>query len=243
MQEQKRVFGRLENPDPRDKLFSMSHVASAATPELRQKYWWADGWWGNQGTTSHCVAYSWLHLLEDGPVVQDSVSMRRRKPLIEPIMLYRESQLRDPWPSENYNGTSIRAAAKVLKDLGAIKEYRWATSITEVVNTILTVGPMVVGTKWYSHMNNPDHLGRVRPSGSSVGGHAYVLNGVNVDSGMLRIKNSWGTGWGKRGYAFIHVDEFEKLLVDGGDACIAFEQKLTEALDWTKLRAPGVYVD
>lgn len=241
---QERAFGRLESPyDSRDALFPVSAVLPSAPSNLKEKYWWADGWWGDQGSTTQCVAYSWLHLLEDGPVIQDGLSSLRTKPLIDPIRLYRESQLRDPWSGENYPGTTVRAAAKVLKDLGVIKEYRWAQNINDVVNALLTVGPVVVGTKWYNDMNTPRPNGIMKITGRDMGGHAYVLNGVNLESGMIRIKNSWGKGWGKDGFAFISIADFEKLLAQGGEACIPFETKIKEQLDWSKLRAPGVYLD
>lgn len=239
---QDRVFGRIESPDARDDLFPVATVLNAVPPQLREKYWWADGWWGDQGGTSHCVAYSWMHYVEDGPVIQD-VTKGRARPLIEPVRLYKESQLRDPWAGERYPGTSVRAAAKVLKDLNIIKEYRWAANISEVINTVLTVGPMVVGTKWYDGMNKPDAKGLMHLGGKDMGGHAYLINGVNLDKEVLRIKNSWGKKWGVKGYAFITFDDFEKLLNKGGEACIAFENKVSESLDWSKLRAPGIYKD
>lgn len=240
---QERAFGRIESPhDPRDASFPLSAVLPSAPPELKEKYWWADGWWGDQGSSTQCVAYSWLHLIEDGPVVQDGLT-GRSKPLIEPIKLYKESQIRDPWAGENYPGTSIRSAAKVLKDLGIIKEYRWAQSVSDVVTALLTVGPVAVGTKWYADMNVPQPNGMMRVSGVEMGGHAYVLNGVNLESGTIRMKNSWGKAWGKDGFAFISIRDFQKLLSQGGEACIAFETKIKEQLDWSKLRAPGVYLD
>lgn len=240
---QERNFGRIESPDARDNLFPVSAVITNIPTQLREKYWWADGWWGNQGTTTHCVAYSWLHYLEDGPVIQDAGGSSRVKPLINPLKLYKESQLRDPWAGEQYAGTSVRSAAKILKDLGLIKEYRWANNITDVVNTLLTIGPMVVGTKWSYNMNTPNSRGLIGLGGQDMGGHAYVLDGVNLDKRIIRIKNSWGKDWGKEGFAFISFEDMSKLLSDGGEACVAFERKLTESLDWTKVRAPGVYND
>ena len=163
--------------------------------------------------------------------------------MIDPAKLYREAQIRDPWAGENYPGTSVRSVAKILKDLNIIKEYRWATNTQDVINTLLTIGPMVVGTKWYAAMGAPDARGVMSVSGHDMGGHAYIINGVNLTKNMFRVKNSWGKKWGKDGYAFIDIDAFGKLLNDGGDACIPFENKVNFNLDWSKLRAPGVYRD
>lgn len=219
-------FGRLEVPDARDMQFGIAPLL-LSMPQITEKFWWDGGWWGNQGSTSQCVAYSWMHWLEDGPVIQDSI-FGREKPLFQPIEFYHTCQLVDQWPGENYNGTSVRAGAKVLCDLGVINEYRWAFNIDEIINTLLTFGPMVVGTKWYKDMQFPDKTGKVSVKGRSVGGHAYLLNGVDVNKGYIRIKNSWGNQWGDNGYGYITIDDFEKVFEDGGEACIATEIKINE---------------
>jgi hypothetical protein len=229
-----RSFGRLEVQDHRDLNYGISSFLMSA-PRITEKFWWANGWWGDQGTTSHCVAYSWSHWIEDGPVIQDSIPDRKR-PLFDPREFYKTCQLVDQWPGENYSGTSVRAGARVLKDTGVITEYRWAFNIDEIIMTLLTIGPMVVGTKWYDKMQEPNNKGLIRPKGRRMGGHAYILNGVDVNREYFRIKNSWGLNWGDRGHAYIKFRDFEKLFNDGGEACIAAEVKINQVplLEWVK---------
>lgn len=226
-------LGRIEVIDERDKNFPVSTILAEAEaedelPVIKRRYWWADGWWGNQGSMPHCVAYAWMHYLEDGPVIQDEVSDSRGKPFYTPLNFYNLCQEHDQWPGENYDGTSVRAGAKILNHLGIVKAYRWAFTIEEVVQTVKYIGPMVVGTRWYSNMSAPSTGGLVTADGTQQGGHAYLINGLDEDLGVLRIKNSWGRQWGKGGYAFITFDDFEKLLRDGGEACIAFENKMAD---------------
>lgn len=238
-----RKFGRLESFDARDASFPVSAILMEVPPQLTEKYWWADGWWGDQGSTSECTCYSWMHWLEDGPVVQD-LQPHRQKPLISPNKLYKAAQERDQWAGTAYNGSSVRAVARCLKELGVITEYRWASNISDIINTVLTVGPMVVGTKWYEGMNSPNNEGRMRITGRDYGGHAYVINGVDTKKNMFRIKNSWGKAWGKQGYAFIDIDDFNKLFLRSGEACVAFEKKvLVESINWNNLSPPAVNTD
>jgi hypothetical protein len=224
MTEVNRKMGRLEVLDERDHLFPVSSILPKED-FISEKYWWADGWWGDQGESSMCVAFSWVHWLEDGPVVQDAID-GRAKPFYNPEKFYKEAQLRDGFPGNNYNGSSVRAGAKMLKELGIIKEYRWAFTLNEVVRTLINVGPMVVGTKWYEDMYEPDKSGLVRPTGAGAGGHAYVLNGVDKKKGLIRFKNSWSRKWGDRGYGYITFEDFQTLLSRNGDACIAIEAKM-----------------
>ncbi len=217
----RRQFGRVVKHDARDKQFSvLRHLPQTRESSRTHRYWNDGRWWGDQGYTPHCVAYAWLHWLADGPVTQPSPL-----PTIKPRVLYSEAQAADEIPGNDYDGTTVRGGAKVLRDRGLVAKFLWATSLEAVVNTILEVGPVVIGVNWYGGMMDPGRRGRIAPTGELVGGHAVVVNGVNVRAETLRIKNSWGRSWGDNGRAVISFEHFERLLAEDGEACIATEIK------------------
>lgn len=213
-------LGRLYSPDDRDLGFRALSLPRK-TSLRNHRYWYGNGWWGDQGSTSQCVAYSWLHWLEDGPITQPSTP----PPILDPAILYTEAQRVDEWPGENYDGTSVRAAAKILQSKGFISSYHWAFTLPEVIEVLLSTGPMVVGTNWYSGMDTIGADNYIRISGGIVGGHAYVLNGVNKGREHFRMKNSWGREWGDNGYALLSFSDMDRLLSEEGEACIALEVK------------------
>lgn len=218
-------LGRRFSPDPRDHTYPVMMRLKPSEEEIRTyRYWNPFGWWGDQGQTSQCVAYAWTHWAEDGPVTQPG-NAARQGPIVSPEVIYHEAQLLDEWPGTEYDGTSVRAGAKALKARGFISAYHWARTLNEVISTILQLGPMVVGTNWYESMFSPDESGLMSVSGEMAGGHAWVINGVNVKHGLFRMKNSWGRGWGLGGMALISFEDFERLLREDGEACIAQEVK------------------
>lgn len=210
-------FGRRAAPDPRDRLFSMAAVLPITPSPRLWRHWWDYGWWGDQGQTNQCVGFAWEHWVDDGP------TLHMPRPLYDPASIYHSAQTVDEWPGQDYEGTSVRGGAKALQALGRIREYRWAASLLEIEQAILSVGPVVMGTNWYESMMTPGFLGTIKVEGAIVGGHAYVLNGVNTIRRRFRIKNSWGRGWGSRGRASIGYDDMARLLAEDGEACLAIE--------------------
>ena len=208
------MLGFKQKEDVRD----IDYIVRMGAVQDTVKYWDDDIWFGNQGQSSMCVGFSWRHWLIDGPILQTNPD------LINAGQIYYRAKKVDEWAGENYNGTSIRGGAKVLKTLGYISTYSWATTIEQVINVLLSQGPLVVGTSWMTNMYKPNKEGIINISGMDSGGHAYVLNGIDTDKGLIRIKNSWGQQWGQSGRAYIDINDFYKLLTKGGYACIANEK-------------------
>lgn len=215
-------LGRIHAPDARDRRFAIEPPRRLPS-SLTRRYWYANGWWGDQGRTSQCVGYSWAHWLEDGPVTHASETV----PILSPSIIYTRARTVDEWSGEDYDGTSVRAGAKVLKELGYVSEYRWAFTLEALIAALLMDGPVVFGTNWYEGMFFPDASGRVNLDGELSGGHAYLLNGINVKARTIRAKNSWGRSWGREGHFTLTFEQVERLLGEEGEACLAIEATLT----------------
>lgn len=219
-------MGRLYSRDVRDDEYPVAPMMANRRSALTKRFWYSEGWWGDQGHTPHCVAFSWSHFLHDGPRLG---SIYRDKKLVDTSVLYCEAQKRDPWPGDCdtplYDGTSVRAGAKVLQDWGFIEEYRWARNADEVIQVILNQGPVIVGTWWKRDMFYPNLQGVVTATGANSGGHAYVINGVNLDTGYFRLKNSWGRHWGRQGHALISISDMDMLIKDYGEACVPLQRR------------------
>lgn len=211
-----RGLGRRQARDRRDGNFLMMAAVPppAAVVLPRWRYWYQSAYWLDQGGLPHCVGYSWAHCHVNGPharLLPEEEAWASR--------VYHLAQQHDEWPGEDYDGTSVRGGAKAMTTLGVLSAYTWAWDLATVVRAVALVGPVVVGTTWYAGMDAPVQ-GVMRDSGSALGGHAYLLNGVSVQRGYFRVKNSWGRGWASRGNAWLPFDVFARLLAEDGEACL-----------------------
>lgn len=215
-----RTLDRLYAPDERDKLWRAGLVLPSS--ERTSRYWYDREAFLDQGQEGACVGFGWTHWLNDGPYVRkgyfDAGFAR---------YLYYDAQHVDEWEGNNYSGTSVRAGVKVLQARGYVTNYVWAFTLEEVVQALLEGGPVVVGTNWYDE--EPDEQGfiHLKPTSKVRGGHAYIINGVNVRDGKVRAKNSWGQEWGVNGRFWMTFETLERLIHEDGEACLAVENTPT----------------
>jgi hypothetical protein len=222
-------LGRLQHTDVRDHAFLLPRPAEL--PPIMRKLWATGGKAFNQGKSSECVSFSTNKWLTASPVRQH----------IWPKGFddfYAACQAVDEWSGTPHDGTSVRAAFKVLAAAGYVSEYRWAFDVPTVVSQILTGSPVVAGSDWTEEMFTPDQHGFIRVSTDGkynvAGGHAYLLSGIDRKKkcpdgsvGAFQITNSWGPSWAVNGQAWISLVDFGILLNHEGEAAVATEVKVT----------------
>jgi hypothetical protein len=188
----------------------------------------------DQGPTGTCVAHGWASWSYGAPL------MMRPDRFPKPFDLYRECVMADEWEDNDIDatqpdagcqsGTSVRAGAKVLQRRGHVKSYLWARSVEDVRAWHLAgFGGVVLGINWTDSMFDTDRNGFITYRGPVIGGHCIRTTGWSDDREAVRIQNSWGTGWGDHGRAWIRAADLARLIQDDGEACAAIEQAVKPA--------------
>lgn len=206
-------LGRIPVFDPRSLHYRA--VAYTESKPLLNKQWVCSQVF-NQGLLSACVGFSWSHYLVTAPDIVQGVDERFA------INLYHEAQKLDEFPGENYEGTSVLAGVKALKQNypHLISGYRWAFGLDEVLQVLSYQGPCVLGLEWFSSMFDPDETGKIVVGGANVGGHAILATGINVDDEEVTLHNSWGFSYGIAGKCFISFSDLKHLLKLRGECCV-----------------------
>ena len=213
----KHLTGRLEIVDSRDNNYPFSKAGPLETSEGVTKYWHT-GTPLNQQSTPQCVAFAWKQLLQSSPYTQGEK--------LRESFVYELAQERDAWQGENYDGTSVRAGAKVLQKLGFLENYIWARTAQDMKDWVTANSPLVLGTRWHRGMSSPNAEGYVSVAGGAIGGHAYLCTGYSHKRNAFRCMNSWGKEWGQKGKFWINFEDMETLLKDYGECCAAVEVPL-----------------
>lgn len=209
---------RLRQQDPR----SLEFPITAVVPEGVKQRTWALNERLDQGREGACVGFGVSHRIAAAPIEAKGITD------VTAQAIYKAAQKIDPWPGEQYEGTSVLAGVQVAQQLGHFTEYRWCFGVDDMMRALSHEGPIVVGTVWKDSMFAPAANGVLDCSGTNQGGHCYLIRGLDLrkkGGPYFRITNSWGPDWGKKGDAWIRVEDYEAHLLPEGDACVPVEAR------------------
>lgn len=209
-----RTFGFRQLPDSRDMAYTMPQILSATPEDRRVIVDWEIGEIRDQGKEGACVGFGCKALLDASPFRQEGPTARE---------IYLHARLIDEFDdSEVEEGTSVRAGLNVLKSLGLIQSYVWATTIEDVYQFIAKKGPVVIGVNWYGYETAAD--GRIPMSGTPVGGHCILLYSFNRDKGIFGAQNSWGPTYGKGGCGYMMASDLKREMSRGASVAGVIER-------------------
>jgi hypothetical protein len=212
-----RTFDWRANPDERSRL----HLVSAAESTRNHRYW-RTGPILDQQSEGACVGHGVV-----GAIVSSPIRVALPHPQQTAFGMYYGSRRIDQWPGEDYSGTSVNAGMKLARELGLISEWEWADGIARLRNTVLEEGCVVTGMDFDARMEDPDSQGLVDIGGGVLGGHCMFITGYSrrrafdrYTGPVFQLANSWGPGWGRRGYLYMREADVEVKFAEGAEFAI-----------------------
>lgn len=132
-----------------------------------------------------------------------------------------------PYDTSKYDDEPSAFLYSFARSYRTIKYYRLDApgmspgDVLQRVKQFLAAGyPSMFGFTVYNYGNDKGEFAYPGPTDSVKGGHAVVAIGyddnrkIGGKKGALKIRNSWGTGWGEDGYGWIPYAYVENGLAD-----------------------------
>jgi hypothetical protein len=204
------ALGHIPHKDFRDAQFLIGEILSREVIVTPTNMIWDRGLSLDQGSEGACVGYGWSDWHNCKPKgymnqVDDDYAYG----------WYKRAQELDPWYGTDYEGTTVRAGAKVAFERGLLDTYVWASNFDELDTWLLTQGPLVVASNWYNSMDHltSDNFTPVKLDSGVRGGHCYLIYGLQ--DGIYYFQNSWGDDYADGGTFYMTRTGLEKLAYYG----------------------------
>ena len=122
------------------------------------------------------------------------------------------------WPYSDVNYGDPESWATLIARWARIKSY-WRINNLSELKLALINGPVVIGIPCFDTIFYADETGFVgypRDPNTIYGGHAICAVGYydTKFGGSIKIKNSWGKGWGGKGYGYLPYSYINDFLWD-----------------------------
>lgn len=205
-----RRFGFRQKSRASDALYQMRPLFGAVPTSIRDVVEWETGPIRNQGSEGACVGFGCKALLEAAPFKQTGEPTARE--------IYLQARIIDEFDDDEVQeGTSVRAGLDVLRSLGLIRNYVWASNVEDVYQFLDKKGPVVAGVSWHGYFTDLD--GRMRFDGPEVGGHSITFTGYDRTTRRFKFQNSWGTEFGARGFGYVTEADLSRELTKRYGVC------------------------
>lgn len=204
-------LGRVVNHDARSLAYLVAETTTPTSASWSRRVPVLD-----QGNIGSCTGNATVGVLGTDPFYS---TVKIALDESEALAIYSAAEVIDgdgPYPP-NDNGSSGLSVAKAAKNAGLISGYQHITSVAAAQTAIVT-GPFIVGSDWYTGMDNPTATGLVQATGTVRGGHEYECYAYDAAADMWHFYNSWGTSYGDEGTFCYSSATFAKLLKADGDA-------------------------
>jgi C1A family cysteine protease len=194
----------------------------------------------NEGT---CVGFATVDGMKE---YQEKVELVKDIQL-SPRYVYEHAREIDEFLDDE-EGTSVRAAMKVLLDKGVCYESCWPyipqrkgspcpdadeqakafkieryvrmETVQEMRESLVTNGPFVMSIVVFNGIF--DAPGGVVPMPGAdedyIGGHAICIVGYDDTKALLKFRNSWGVLWGDKGYGYLPYEYIDDYMMDSWSA-------------------------
>ena len=111
-----------------------------------------------------------------------------------------------PYKQRKVNRKPSRKSFKVARRFNIIEYSRVGDKIVKMQECLAAGYPFAVGIPVYESFMNVGKSGKAsvpKLQEEMLGGHAMLCVGYNKNKSLFIVKNSWGKGYGKKGYVYI----------------------------------------
>jgi len=192
----------------------------------------------DQGDEGVCVGFAVASGMKEYQELLDY----QKLVLLSPRFVYSKAKLIDNMPE--LEGTTVRAAMRVLKNAGICQEKFWPyrpyqedkpkagavsdakkfailtyariLSLNELRLSLAGKGPVVLGIEVFEGMMKAKNglVPMPKAGEDSLGGHAIAACGYDDKKGLIKFKNSWSVKWGDKGFGYLPYEYIQRYMMD-----------------------------
>lgn len=135
------------------------------------------------------------------------------------------------WPYRPHQKDKPKAGADKAAVKYKVTAYARLKTVLEMKRSLAVNGPYLAGVdvyeSWFTKKaQDSGFIPMPKRSEQYQGGHAICVIGYDDSKKMFKFKNSWGSGWGDKGYGYLAYDYIKQYCVDAWSATDLIENPM-----------------